>query len=84
MAGGAGLDLIVAVGEFASSVAQGARESGFNGRCIEVAADSGEAAEILRTWLRPGDLVLLKGSRGVGLEGTVQSLRNDGTLEEED
>jgi len=82
-AGRAGLDLIVAVGEFATSVAQGARESGFDGRCIEVAADSGEAAEILRGWLRPGDLVLLKGSRGVGLERTVQLLRSDGTLEEE-
>jgi UDP-N-acetylmuramoyl-tripeptide--D-alanyl-D-alanine ligase len=83
-AGRAGLDLIVAVGEFAAAVAQGARASGFDGSCIEVAADSGEAAEILRGWLRPGDLVLLKGSRGVGLERTVQFLRSDGTLEEEE
>jgi UDP-N-acetylmuramoyl-tripeptide--D-alanyl-D-alanine ligase len=83
-AGRAGLDLIVAVGEFAPLVAQGAREGGGDGQPIEVAADSGEAAEILRGWLRPGDLVLLKGSRGVGLERTVQFLRDDGTLDEEE
>ncbi len=83
-AGRAGLDLIVAVGEFAPLVAEGARAGGGDGQHIEVAADSGEAADILRGWLRPGDLVLLKGSRGVGLERTVQFLRDDGTLAEEE
>jgi UDP-N-acetylmuramoyl-tripeptide--D-alanyl-D-alanine ligase len=82
-AGRAGLDLIVAVGEFAPLVAQGARESGARGQCVETAADSREAAEILRVWLRPGALVLLKGSRGVGLERTLHFLRSVGALEDE-
>ena len=64
--------------------AQGARESGTRGQRVEVAADAREAADILQGWLRPGALVLLKGSRGVGLERTLQFLRSEGALEEEE
>ncbi|MGZ8482237.1 MAG: UDP-N-acetylmuramoyl-tripeptide--D-alanyl-D-alanine ligase, partial [Candidatus Limnocylindria bacterium] len=34
-----------------------------------------EALEDLRTWLRPGDVVLIKGSRVVGLERLAEALR---------
>jgi UDP-N-acetylmuramyl pentapeptide synthase len=36
--------------------------------------DSDEATEVLRRLLEPGDVVLVKGSRGVGLDRTVDAL----------
>jgi UDP-N-acetylmuramoyl-tripeptide--D-alanyl-D-alanine ligase len=35
----------------------------------------GGALEDLRGWLRPGDVVLIKGSRVVGLDGLAEALR---------
>jgi UDP-N-acetylmuramyl pentapeptide synthase len=34
------------------------------------------AAEFLKTFIRPGDLVLIKASRGIGLDRTVNLLTN--------
>jgi UDP-N-acetylmuramoyl-tripeptide--D-alanyl-D-alanine ligase len=39
------------------------------------AADAARAAELAREQVRPGDVVLIKGSRGVGLEQVVHRLR---------
>jgi UDP-N-acetylmuramoyl-tripeptide--D-alanyl-D-alanine ligase len=36
--------------------------------------DSDEAARILRAWVRPGDAVLVKGSRGIAMERVVAAL----------
>jgi UDP-N-acetylmuramoyl-tripeptide--D-alanyl-D-alanine ligase len=38
-------------------------------------ASAGEALDLLRTLLRPGDVVLVKGSRGVALDVVVDGLR---------
>ena len=40
------------------------------------AADAAEAIEIARTYLRPGDAVLVKASRAVGLEGIADEITN--------
>jgi UDP-N-acetylmuramyl pentapeptide synthase len=45
----------------------------FQGQAHPV-ADAVEAAAILPELLQPGDIVLVKGSRGVGLELVCQSL----------
>jgi UDP-N-acetylmuramoyl-tripeptide--D-alanyl-D-alanine ligase len=37
-------------------------------------ASAGEAADRLRAELRPGDVVLVKGSRSVGLEAVAENL----------
>jgi UDP-N-acetylmuramyl pentapeptide synthase len=37
-------------------------------------ADAGEAAALVPELLAPGDVVLIKGSRGVGLELVTQAL----------
>jgi len=61
LAANLGIDEVIAVGEYAGTVAQAAREGGIAAR----AATREEAAHME---LGPGDLLLVKGSRSVGLE----------------
>jgi UDP-N-acetylmuramoyl-tripeptide--D-alanyl-D-alanine ligase len=63
-----GFDLVVAVGEPAAEVAGGAGERGV------FAADHDEAAGIVSAWLLPGDVVLVKASRGARLERVAAAL----------
>jgi UDP-N-acetylmuramoyl-tripeptide--D-alanyl-D-alanine ligase len=72
--------LLVAVGAFAGETASGARAAGLNPAAILTAADADGAAAHLESWLRHGDLVLLKGSRGVRLERVLERLLADGAL----
>ena len=57
------VDELVCVGEMARHIAAGAGVAS-----VRVVADARGAAEVLVPLVRAGDLVLLKGSRGVGLE----------------
>jgi UDP-N-acetylmuramate-alanine ligase len=82
-AAAAGPDLLLAVGDFAGEVAAGARAAGLPGAAIETAPDANAAADLLAAWLRPGDRVLLKGSRGVRLEGAITRLLAAGAIREE-
>ena len=66
-----GIDLVVAVGPLAAGIAEG-----FEGEALRV-ADAETAAEQLPPLLRAGDTVVLKGSRGVGLERVAQALGRD-------
>ncbi len=67
-AGARGVELLVAVGPLAGEMGDV-----FEGdvRCVR---DAAEAAELLSTLLRAGDSVLVKGSRGVGLERIAETL----------
>jgi UDP-N-acetylmuramoyl-tripeptide--D-alanyl-D-alanine ligase len=71
-----GIDLVVAVGEHARDVLRGAVKGGMDGDLVVCLASTEEAldAERLRSALRPGDLVLVKGSRGMKMERIVNSL----------
>lgn len=64
----AGVDYLVAVGGDAQEIASSA------GVPREFCRDAGEAASVLPGLVRPGDAVLLKASRGVGLELARDSL----------
>jgi UDP-N-acetylmuramoyl-tripeptide--D-alanyl-D-alanine ligase len=66
----AGVDLLVAVGPRAAHMADG------YGDLIAV-ADAQAAAAAVPALLQPGDTVLLKGSRGVGLEVVARALEGD-------
>ena len=63
-----GVELLVTVGPLAAEIA-----AAFAGEAQSV-PDAASAAELLRTLLRDGDTVLVKGSRGVGLERVAEAL----------
>lgn len=69
------VDGMVAVGERGRWLAEAAREAGLER--VSWAADADEAASVLERDLAPGpgDLVLVKASRGIGLDRTVDLLR---------
>ncbi|HTI37913.1 MAG TPA: UDP-N-acetylmuramoyl-tripeptide--D-alanyl-D-alanine ligase [Vicinamibacterales bacterium] len=72
----AGLDLLIAVGgEPAARLASAARDAGMAESAISYAGTSGEAAEIALRRVRPGDLVLVKGSRGIRTDLVVDRLK---------
>jgi UDP-N-acetylmuramoyl-tripeptide--D-alanyl-D-alanine ligase len=70
-------DLLIVVGDDAEGIAEGALEAGLApGRILRVA--DGEAAhDVLRPRLVPGDVVLVKASRGIGLDRLVDGLRRE-------
>jgi UDP-N-acetylmuramoyl-tripeptide--D-alanyl-D-alanine ligase len=68
LAADAGVSLMVAVGEHASDYALG-----FGGQTHET-ADADEAARLVPSLIEPGDIVLVKASRGVGLERVTRAL----------
>ena len=69
-----GVGQLFAVGRLAGVMAQAAREAGLK-RVIELA--DADAAAALKTFLKAGDLVLLKASRSVRLERIATALRGD-------
>ncbi len=71
----ASCDVLIAVGrDDARTMARAAREAGLARTAVHHAADAEAAARLLEELLRPGDVVLVKGSRGVGLDRTVDAL----------
>jgi len=71
-------DALVAVGERGRWIAEGARAAGAG--AVLTVSDADEAAAVLERELAPGvgDLVLLKASRGIGLDRAVDLLRAGG------
>jgi UDP-N-acetylmuramoyl-tripeptide--D-alanyl-D-alanine ligase len=70
----AGLSLLVIYGNYRHEVAAGAREAGLPPECLAPVAGHREGAEILRNFLRPGDWLLVKGSRSMHMEGIIALL----------
>lgn len=70
----AGVEKIVAVGEFAGFVADGAMKRGMSVSKIYCMPDAKHAVHCARKVLKRGDIVLLKGSRGVKLENVFNRI----------
>ena len=70
-------DLLVVVGSDASGIAEGAREAGLDPDRILEVADAEAAHDVLRPRLVPGDVVLVKASRGIALDTLVDALRTE-------
>ncbi|HVM00182.1 MAG TPA: UDP-N-acetylmuramoyl-tripeptide--D-alanyl-D-alanine ligase [Egibacteraceae bacterium] len=74
-----GVDGLVVVGEAAAAIRAGAAAEGAYGEdALLTAADPDGVVGLLEGRLRPGDVVLVKASRSVGLEGVADHLRAAG------
>ena len=65
------VDVLVTVGELGAAIAAEAREVQFDPAALFVTRSADETIALLRTLLRADDLVLVKGSRAVGMETIV-------------
>jgi UDP-N-acetylmuramoyl-tripeptide--D-alanyl-D-alanine ligase len=71
----AGVDLLIAVGGApARALAQAARDAGMAAAAVSYVESSDEAATLAAGAVRPGDLVLVKGSRGTRTDRVVDRL----------
>jgi len=68
------IDWVIGVAGDASQLVEGAVDAGIPQNQVRVFASSEQAAEFLAGLLRPGDLLLVKGSRGVKMERIVEAL----------
>ena len=68
------LDVLVCVGKNAKLIAEAAQEAGMSRSAVRRFADAPAAAKGLPRWLKRGDLVLLKASRGIELEAVVRAI----------
>ena len=71
-----GVGQLFTIGKMAAVMAQAARDAGLN-RVFEF-ADADSAASAVKSFLKPGDVVLLKASRVTRLERVAEALRPDG------
>jgi UDP-N-acetylmuramoyl-tripeptide--D-alanyl-D-alanine ligase len=71
------LDLLVTVGLGAHLIAEAANRAGLSADRIVEVADRESAVVALRAHLRPGDVVLVKASRGAELDLLVEALRDE-------
>jgi UDP-N-acetylmuramoyl-tripeptide--D-alanyl-D-alanine ligase len=69
---------LLAMGDHAGEVVRGAREGGLSSERTLVVDSHGEMARKIRDMMMKGDLVLLKGSRGMALEKVSRLLTDPG------
>lgn len=67
-------DVIICIGSDAQYIGKGAIENGFDKNCVHFFSDNEKAVSEINSILRPGDAVLMKGSRGMKLEEVAESI----------
>ncbi len=70
-----GIDYIITVGKAAADIANGALEGGAAKDCVKIFDSNQKAIELLKGFLKQGDTVLVKGSRGMKMEQIVEALQ---------
>jgi UDP-N-acetylmuramoyl-tripeptide--D-alanyl-D-alanine ligase len=65
---------LVVVGELGKIIGQGAARCGLAPEQIRAVPDSAGAGKVVRALVQPGDVILVKGSRGVRMERVVEAL----------
>jgi UDP-N-acetylmuramoyl-tripeptide--D-alanyl-D-alanine ligase len=73
----AGVDRIFALGEFSQDLVGAAIEAGLDPNCGEAFHDLNFLLHRLQQTLRPGDVILVKGSRGMRMERVIAWLRGE-------
>lgn len=73
----AGIEKLYAIGEFAGDYAKGARDGGLDEKAIVICNGGIEELEnLIEKDIRAGDVLLVKGSRGMKMETAVEYLKN--------
>lgn len=75
LAAGSGISRLYATGDYSDALSAGAQQAGMNPGAVFIGSREAISAD-LDTWLEPGDWVLIKGSRSMGMEKIADSLRN--------
>ncbi len=68
------VDVVVAVGRRSAALLDGARHAGFTDERLYHFDSAESAGTFLESFIRPGDLVLVKASRGIGLDKIITHL----------
>ncbi len=68
------IDYLFTLGDLSSYVIDGAIEKGFSQNHVFLCTDHDELAEQLVDFVKPGDLILVKASRGMALESIVERI----------
>jgi UDP-N-acetylmuramoyl-tripeptide--D-alanyl-D-alanine ligase len=77
-AAAAGLDRLVVIGgDAARALAEAAVRAGMPEEAVTWTASSGAGSDLIIPWLTAGDLVLVKGSRGIGTDAVVQRITEE-------
>jgi UDP-N-acetylmuramoyl-tripeptide--D-alanyl-D-alanine ligase len=74
----ASLDRLLAFGENACHVSSGALNAGMEPHTVAECRELDSLLAVLDCWLEPGDVVLVKGSRGMRMERVVNWLKQKG------
>ncbi len=77
------IDRLIVVGSGAALTAEHARLSGMDPGCIGVCGDDEMVHFLFDLWLDPGDIVLIKGSRGMSMERFIKYLSERSPKSEE-
>ncbi len=68
------IDLLVTVGNLGRIIADEAKRAGLSTQAVHAADDFESAVDILKELMQPHDLLLVKGSRAVGMDRIVEEL----------
>jgi UDP-N-acetylmuramoyl-tripeptide--D-alanyl-D-alanine ligase len=78
LAGKLGVEVLIAIGEWAESIREGALTGGIKQDNVHCFKDKGSATTAMKGLLGEGDVILVKGSRGAGMEEIVEGLKDLG------
>lgn len=67
-------DMLVTVGVRSRDTALGALEAGLGASCILQFDDSRQAGKAIEVLIKPGDVILVKGSQGIRMERSVEEI----------
>jgi UDP-N-acetylmuramoyl-tripeptide--D-alanyl-D-alanine ligase len=67
------VDFFILIGTLAAHIGEGAREKGMPADHVVEARSHADAAQLLKKLSRPGDVVLIKGSRGMKMEKILEA-----------
>ena len=69
------VDMLITVGRTAEFIAKGAIDIGFSSKNTFICQNNNDVIEHLRRVLSEGDVILIKGSRGMKMEEIVEYLQ---------